>query len=520
MELPLFSGFQGRHAGILLHPTCLPSEQGIGTLGKGAFDFIDFVAECGLGWWQMCPLGPTGYGDSPYQCFSAFAGNPYLIDLDIFVRTGFLSTADLEPLRRFSRSRVEYGYLWEHYIPIMAKAWEAAKTRPELVKSLGDMARFRQENEGWLKDYALFTALKKHFEGAPWYEWPENARNHTKAAASKWPATVRDDVEAVVFQQFVFDLQWQCVREHAMRRGVRLIGDAPIFVARDSADVWGNPQFFQLDQNGQPLCVAGVPPDYFSSTGQLWGNPLYDWEALKKVGYKWWLQRLRADLKKCDAVRVDHFRGFYDYWQIPAGAADARKGKWQLGPGLDFFATVRRELGDVALIAEDLGELSPGVHTLRKATGLPGMAILQFAFGGDASNLYLPHNHSRDSVVYPGTHDNDTTCNWYKTAPEETRNQFRLYLGSSGEAPHWDFIRAAFTSPASLAVVSFQDVLGLGAEGRFNTPGTTAGNWQWRFTSETLAHAKAFLAPNLRKLAGVTGRIPAPPTQSPGKKIK
>jgi 4-alpha-glucanotransferase len=401
---------------------------------------------------------------------------------------------------------VEFGYLWEHFPRALAQAWHSAKANPGLLDTFGDIHAFRKKNAAWLDDYALFMALKKHFGGVSWHQWPRNARTHAIAVKTDWPESVADDARAIAFQQFLFVSQWESLREHAARRGVRILGDIPIFVAPDSADVWANPEFFQLDADGVPLRVAGVPPDYFSPAGQLWGNPLYDWDALKKDGYRWWLRRLASGLSLCDAVRIDHFRGFHDYWSIPGSAADAREGEWLSGPGLDFFKTVRHKLGDAALIAEDLGELSEGVHALRKATGLSGMAVLQFAFGGDATNAYLPHNHSRDCVIYPGTHDNNTTRGWYASATEAERDFFRRYLGSSGDAPHWDFIRASFISPSALAVIPFQDILGAGAEARFNSPGTSSGNWQWRFTAEELSGAVAFHAPNLRKLAGVAGR--------------
>jgi 4-alpha-glucanotransferase len=506
MIQPLFTGLRGRGAGVLAHPTSFPSRQGIGSLGAGARAFLDFIAASGLGWWQVCPLGPTGYGDSPYQCFSAFAGNPYLIDLETLAAARLLDESDLVPLHRLAAQRVEFGYLWEHFHPALAQAWHNAKNNPGLLDAIGDIHAFRKKNAAWLDDYALFMALKKHFGGAPWHKWPRNARTHATAVATDWPENIRDDARAIAFQQFLFFAQWESLRAHASRLGVRILGDVPIFVAPDSADVWASPEFFKLDANGTPLHVAGVPPDYFSPAGQLWGNPLYDWAALKKDGYRWWLRRLAANLALCDAVRIDHFRGFHDYWSIPGDAADAREGEWLPGPGLDFFKTARRVLGDAALIAEDLGELSPGVHTLRKATGLPGMSVLQFAFGGDASNAYLPHNHSPDTVIYPGTHDNNTTLGWYAAAPEAERDFFRHYLGSSGDAPHWDFIRASFISPAALAVIPFQDILGKGADARFNSPGTSSGNWQWRFTGEELVTARAFLAPNLAKLARVAGR--------------
>ncbi|MDR3229785.1 MAG: 4-alpha-glucanotransferase [Puniceicoccales bacterium] len=504
---PLFSGLRERRVGILLHPTSLPSRQGVGSLGAGAREFVDFAAESGFAWWQVCPLGPTGYGDSPYQCFSAFAGNPYLIDLSEVVEAGLLDERDLAPLRQLAEDRVEYGYLWEHFHTALGKAARTAIGRPALLEAFGDVAAFRREKAAWLDDYALFSALKKFFAGKPWHEWPEAARNHREAVKTRWPAAVAAEVEAEVVKQFLFFAQWTALRGHARKRGLRILGDSPIFVARDSADVWANPQFFQLGEDGLPSHVAGVPPDYFSPAGQLWGNPLYDWDALKKDGYRWWLRRLAADLALCDAVRIDHFRGFHDYWQIPADAPDARSGCWQRGPGLDFFKTVRRELGDAALVAEDLGDLDDGVRGLRRETGLQGMAVLQFAFGGDARNSYLPHNHSRDCVVYPGTHDNDTSVGWYAAATEAERDFFRCYFGSVGTEPNWTLIRAAYASPAVLAVVSLQDVLGKGSTARFNTPGVASGNWCWRVTVAELAHAKTFLTPNLHRLAEVTDRL-------------
>ncbi|MDR2513445.1 MAG: 4-alpha-glucanotransferase [Puniceicoccales bacterium] len=506
MSKPLFTGFKGRHAGVLLHPTALPSRQGAGTLGNEAHAFVDFVADCGLGWWQVCPLGPTGYGDSPYQSFSVFAGNPYLLDLETLKDASLLVENDLAALRALPSKHVDFGLLWEHFHPVLKKAWCAAKNAPTRLAAFGDMRAFRKKNAAWLEDFALFTALKKHFDGTPWQNWPDNARDHHNAIATHWPQSVKEDADAIVFQQFLFFAQWQALRAYATTRHVRIIGDTPIFVAMDSADAWAHPSLFQLDARGRPTHVAGVPPDYFSQDGQLWGNPLYNWEQMRNNGYHWWLQRLRAAFEMFDAVRIDHFRGFHDYWSIPAGAT-ARAGQWCAGPGLDFFKTVAATLGDVLLIAEDLGELNDGVHALRKATGLPGMAVLQFAFGGDASNLYLPHNHTQDCVVYPGTHDNNTALGWYTEATENERDHFRIYLGTDGNTPHWDFIRAAFTSPATSAIIPLQDILGKDATARFNIPGKVGGNWQWRLTLEELAHAHTFLAPTLRKLAQATGRL-------------
>lgn len=506
MKSALFSGFKGRHAGVLLHPTCLPSQQGIGCLGTQARDFVDWLADAKIGWWQVCPLGPTGYGDSPYQCFSAFAGNPYLIDLEALVEARLLEAADLGALRRLDATQVEFGFLWEHFPPLFAKAHQVASRNPALLKPFGDIVAFREKNAEWLDDFALFWALKKHFGGAPWFDWPEKAREYAKAIKTVWPDAVAEEVNAVVFQQFLFFSQWAGLRGYAAKRGVKIIGDAPIFAAGDSADVWANRRFFQLNAKGRPVRVAGVPPDYFSPRGQLWGNPLYDWDALKRDGYRWWLRRLSSAFESFDAVRIDHFRAFHSYWSIPAAEADATGGEWVPGAGLDFFKVVRRHLGDLALVAEDLGDLHEGVHELRHATGLPGMAVLQFAFDGNAANPHLPHNLRNDCVVYSGTHDNNTTPGWYAAAGERERDCFRHYMGSAGDAPHWDLMRAAMTSVAALAIVPFQDILGRDATARFNTPGTGTGNWRWRFTEETLAHARAFLQPNLRKLVEISGR--------------
>jgi 4-alpha-glucanotransferase len=511
MPAPLFTAFHQRAAGVLLHPTSLPSRQGIGSLGAAARAFVDFIAASGLGWWQVCPLNPTGYGDSPYQSFSSFAGNPYLIDIEALLDAHLLDEATVAPLRQLSPQHTEFGYLWQHFHHALNQAWKTAEKTPALLEPIGDIEAFKKNNAPWLDDYALFTALKKHHAGAPWNEWPTAARDHTQARKTQWPQTVADDARATIFQQFLFATQWANLRAYAAARAVRIFGDIPVFAALDSADVWAAPQFFQLDPaTSRPLRVAGVPPDYFAPNGQLWGNPLYDWPTLKKDNYRWWTRRLTAAFNFFDAVRIDHFRGFHDYWSIPANAPDARNGDWQPGPGLDLFHAIRHTLGNAPLVAEDLGELTPGVHTLRKAAGLPGMAVLQFAFGGDATNLHLPHNHAPDTIVYPGTHDNDTTLGWYSTAPEPQRDFFRRYLGSTGAAPHWDLIRTAFTSPAALAIVPLQDILGKGSEARFNTPGTPSGNWTWRFTWDELAHARTYHAPNLHRLATITGRLANP----------
>ncbi|MFH1496747.1 MAG: 4-alpha-glucanotransferase [Verrucomicrobiota bacterium] len=505
-SVPVFSWLNRRTAGVLLHPTAFPGGQGVGVLDGSVRTFLDFLAAADVKTWQICPLGPTGYGDSPYQCFSAFAGNPYLIDLQALVGAGLLDATDLEPLQQLPRDHVDYGWLYVTKWPALFKAFEAFNDagRPALF---GDFEAFKAEKASWLDAFTLFQALKDHFGGRPWWEWPAEVRFHEQAVQSPITKQLADTAEAHAFFQYLFFGQWSAVRDHARELGIEIIGDAPIFVARDSADVWANPSLFQLDhETGRPLAVAGVPPDYFSATGQLWGNPLYDWAAHRADGYAWWIERLRANFALCDIVRIDHFRAFDTYWSIPADATDARGGEWLQGPGLDFFLKVKAALPDARMIAEDLGELFPSVVELRDATGLPGMTILQFAFGGDAGNLYLPHNLRANNAVYPGTHDNDTTLGWYASADEKTRDHVRRYLRVGGDEIGWDFVRAAYGSVSNLAVFPLQDLLSLGSEGRFNTPGEPAGNWQWRYQSGQLARLRTETAPYLRQLAELYSR--------------
>lgn len=507
---PLFSGLTERAAGVLLHPTCLPSRQGIGTLGAGARAFVDFLADAGMTWWQICPLGPSGSGDSPYSCYSAFAGSPLLIDLEPLRDAGLLDDNDLEPFRRLPSEKVDFGALNHHFEIVAAKVWINAQTRPEALARLGDFAAFQADPKvaGWLDDFALFIALKNKNAGRAWYDWPEAERSVVAARKLRHDAAVTERVGREKFLQWIFHTQWDALRVYAKSKGVKILGDAPIYVALDSAEVWAAPGLFELGADLRPTFVAGVPPDYFSATGQFWGNPLYAWEKHKATGYAWWIARLRANLDAFDGLRLDHFRAFHDYWRIPADAPDAGAGTWADGPGLDFFKTVRRELGDALIVAEDLGELSPGVGKLRDACGLPGMAILQFAFGDTAANHYLPHNHSPQLVVYPGTHDNDTTAGWYAGLDTATRDRFRKYYGTDGTAAHWTLVRSAMTSVARLAIVAMQDLPGYGSEARFNVPGVAFGNWSWRLAEHALREARTWIAPNLRELAELTGRTP------------
>jgi 4-alpha-glucanotransferase len=504
---PLFNWLNRRGAGVLLHPTSLPSAFGVGAFDEAVIPFLDFLQDAGFDHWQICPLGPTGYGDSPYQCFSSFAGNPYLIDPAPLVRAELLTEALVAPLRALDTRQVDFGALYERKLPLLFSAhatWRRAG-RPNL--GYGDFAAFRERNAAWLDGYALFSALKDRFGGNPWWDWPAEVRSLAAARQSPLRTGVADRAEAYAFIQYVFAGQWAGVRQAARRRGISLIGDTPIFTALDSADVWSNPELFQLDRHtGRPTAVAGVPPDYFSADGQLWGNPLYDWPAHAATGYAWWLERLRANFELCDIVRIDHFRGFEAYWSVPAGATTARTGKWVEGPGLDFFRAVRDALPGAKLIAEDLGLLTPATLALREATGLPGMAVLQFAFGGGPDNLYLPHNQRVNSVVYPGTHDNDTTLGWYAAAGEAVRDHVRRYFRIGGSEIGWDFIRSVYASVSHLAVVPMQDLLSLRSEARFNTPGRSQGNWTWRYRPEALQALHAGSAAYLRELGRLYGR--------------
>lgn len=505
---PLFNWLDQRAAGVLLHPTSLPGRQGVGVLDGAVTDWLDFLAAAGIRYWQVCPLGPTGFGDSPYQCFSAFAGNPYLIDLVALQEHGLLEAADLDALAALPQEHVDFGALYQTKWPLLFKAFAAFKRRGTSLP-WGDFSAFRQKHRAWLEPYSLFMAIKDNQLGQPWLDWPENLRFYQRAHQADLPAKIMLRAEAYAFCQYVFFGQWQTVREQAAARGIGIIGDAPIFVAPDSADVWAHPELFQIDpQSGKPLCVAGVPPDYFSADGQLWGNSLYDFQAHAQDGFAWWLERLRANFELSDVLRIDHFRAFDTYWSIPASAQNARKGEWLPGPGLTFFETVSKHLPEAKLIAEDLGDLLPSVHELRHATGLPGMAILQFAFGGDADNSYLPHNLQANSVIYPGTHDNDTTQGWYHHAPETVRDHVRRYLRVDGHDIAWDFIRTAFGSVCNLAIIPMQDLLMLDSGARFNTPGVAAGNWQWRYRASQLEALQRNSGAGLRALGELYGRTP------------
>ena len=472
-----------RASGVLIHPTSLPGPYGIGDLGPSAFQFVDWLADSGCKLWQILPLGPTGYGDSPYQCFSAFAGNPYLISPDYLLRDDLLHSDDLVETPEFQPDEVDFGRLIPWKLNLLERAFIRFKSAPKPVRR--EYERFCAENAAWLPDFALFMALKEANGGGAWDGWPEALRKRDSDALAEAGQRHADAIERFTFYQFAFFRQWAALREHAHQRGIQIVGDIPIFVAYDSADVWANPELFFLDEAGQPTVVAGVPPDYFSETGQLWGNPLYRWGVLKERGYDWWISRFRATFNQVDIVRLDHFRGFAGYWEIPAGSPTAERGRWVTGPGEDFLKAMKTALGELPIIAEDLGEITPDVIELRDQFDLPGMKILQFAFSGP-DNPFLPHNYSANCVAYTGTHDNDTARGWYESAPAHEQDFARRYLATDGENFPWDLVRAAWGSVAVYAVAPMQDLLGLGNEARMNFPSTLGGNWCWRLESSDL----------------------------------
>ncbi len=473
-----------RSAGILLHPTSLPAPCGIGDLGPAAYAWVNALARARQSWWQILPLGPTGYGDSPYAVFSAFAGNPNLISPELLAREGLLNSADFAG-GHWNADRVEYGPVIEHKAGLTAQAWDNFQAgRGQALRSAFE--EFRTREAGWLENFALFMALKEVHGGVSWHEWPEELILREPDALQEARQALAEELELHCFRQFLFDRQWQALKQYAQERKIRLIGDVPIFVADDSADVWTNPELFLLDERRRPRVVSGVPPDYYSQTGQLWGNPLYNWEAHERSGYAWWTARLRAALGQVDLIRLDHFRGFEAYWEVPAGNPTAEKGRWAKGPGADFFRMVREKLGGLPMIAEDLGVITPEVRQLRLQFQLPGMRILQFAFGGAPERRFLPHRHERNTVVYTGTHDNDTTHGWYQTLTEDELHFLRSYAPSTDHDISWDLIRLAWMSVADRAITPLQDVLSLGSEARMNRPGQPSGNWRWRFRADML----------------------------------
>jgi 4-alpha-glucanotransferase len=503
-----------RGAGILLHPTSLPGRFGIGDLGAGAFNFVDKLVEARQSYWQVLPLGPTGFGDSPYQCFSAFAGNTLLISPERLVDDGLIERNAIEHVPEFPSHKVDFGAVGEWKKELLDQAHKGSQ-RLTSGKSPEDFETFCKLNESWLDDYALYRAIKTSRDHKPWYEWPERLRLRDEKIILAERERLADRVQAEKFYQFLFFRQWAAVKQYANDRGIKIIGDIPIFVALDSADVWCYQDQFKLNADGTAQVVAGVPPDYFSRTGQLWGNPIYDWEAMQADGFKWWIARFRSTFEMVDVARVDHFRGFAASWEVPGTDKTAENGQWVDVPGTELFDTLTREIGDLQVIAEDLGLITSDVEELRDRFGFPGMRILQFAFGGDAKNHDLPHNYIRNCVAYTGTHDNDTAVGWWLShaGPDSTRDEAAItrerefcmkYLDTDGSEINWEFVRAVWSSVADTAIAPIQDLLGLGTEGRINLPASTSGNWSWRMTKGAITNE---IVERLKELTEVYGRV-------------
>ena len=491
-----------RQSGILVHPTSFPGPYGIGDLGKGAYDFIDFLQAGGQTLWQCLPLGPTGFGDSPYQSFSAFAGQPLIISPEKLMDLELLTEEDAACHPEWNDEAVDYGPLIQYKTALFKKAYENFRHTP-IILLLDEFRTFCEKNSGWPMDYALFMALKDANEGRAWTEWDDAWKFPTPAIKAAAHKELKDSVDYYCFLQYIFFKQWDELKNYAHKKGVRIIGDIPIFVSPDSADVWAHKELFYLDKDGFPTVVAGVPPDYFSATGQLWGNPLYDWSAHKKEGYRWWIHRIRHQLQLTDMLRIDHFRGFEAFWTIPYGEETAVGGQWKKGPGNDFFDHIIKALGpSLPIIAEDLGVITPAVEKLRDAYAFPGMRILQFAFEDIRDNNYLPYHYIENCVCYTGTHDNDTTRGWYLQASPESQDKVRRFMSCDGSNVHWDFIRLAMSSVARYVLFPIQDIFGLDSSGRMNTPGTDTDNWTWRYKKERLNPGTAAYLKELSELFG------------------
>lgn len=490
-----------RKGGVLLPVSSIPSKYGIGTFSKQAYEFVDFLERAGQSFWQILPLGPTGYGDSPYQSFSTFAGNPYYIDLEELIKKGWLTKEECDACDFGSDDGyVDYEKIYLSRFRILKIAYERSH-----IKEDKEFGKFKEDNAAWLEDYALYMAVKNSFHGVSWIEWEEDIRLRKPEAMKAYKKKFADEVEFYQFQQFVFSVQWLALKAYANKKKISIIGDIPIYVAFDSADTWANPELFQLDESCTPTGVAGCPPDSFSATGQLWGNPLYKWEYHKETGYEWWMQRISYCYRLYDVVRIDHFRGFDEYYFIPYGDTTAEFGHWEKGPGYDIFKVMKEKIGKKPVIAEDLGFLTPSVISLVKKTGYPGMKILQFAFDSREESDYLPHNYSNNSVVYTGTHDNDTTMGWYDSLNRQDKAFAKRYLNIKAKKEiYWEFIRAALSSVADTAIIPVQDYLGLGSEARVNMPSTLGNNWKWRLKAGQLDDS---LAERIREMTKLYGRM-------------
>ena len=490
-----------RSAGVLLSITSLPSPYGIGTIGKEARAFADYLKKAGQTVWQILPVGPTSYGDSPYQAFSTYAGNPYLIDLDTLCEEGLITKEQLDSFDWGSNpAQVDYEKIYNARFPALRIAFENFKKADQKA-----YLKFTRQNSKWLKNYALFMALKNKFNMTSWTEWPEDIKMREDSAVRRWERKLRNEIRFWKFVQFKFYEQWESFRAYVNGLGIKILGDMPIYVAMDSADTWANPELFQLYDDGDPIAVAGCPPDYCSATGQLWGNPLYDWDYLKETGYEWWFERIAAASRLYDITRIDHFRAFASYYSIPYPAENAINGKWVEGPRIQFFRMMEEALGKIEIVAEDLGTLTPDVTELMEQTGYPGMKVLEFAFDSGEENDYLPHKYTNNCVVYTGTHDNDTVMGWVETAKQSDIDYARSYCKMPPDEPfNWGLIRTAYESKADMAIVPIQDILGLGKDARMNTPSTTGANWAWRVDANALTEELAY---KLKTLSVRTGRM-------------
>lgn len=497
-----------RSSGILMHISSLPSPYGIGTMGKEARKFVDFLVKTGQSYWQVLPICPTSYGDSPYQSFSSFAGNPYFIDLTILCREKLLRKAECEAYDwGKDPTRIDYDILYKNRYPLLHKAFDRFQEKiPE------DYTEFCEQQEDWLEDYALFMALKDTHQGAAWTEWEPELKKREKKAIAQAKQELAEEIDFWKMLQYLFYKQWRDLKQYANDRGIRMIGDLPIYVALDSADVWATPQQFYLDEELLPIDVAGCPPDAFSEDGQLWGNPLFRWDVMKKDGYRWWTRRIDKVSKLFDMVRIDHFRGFDSYYAIPYGDTTARNGEWREGPGIELFRAIEEKLGKLDIIAEDLGYLTDSVRKLLADSGFPGMKLIQFAFDSREDGDYLPHNYTRNSVVYAGTHDNDTILGWMKTAPRSCVAYAKEYLKlTQEEGYHWGVMRAVWSSVCDTAIVTMQDLLGLSSVGRMNTPSTLGCNWMWRMKQGAI---DSKLTKKIRKQVELYGRLPKEPKEN------
>jgi 4-alpha-glucanotransferase len=496
-----------RSCGTLVHPTSFPSKYGMGDFGHEAREFIDFLVRTGQSIWQVLPLGPTGYGNSPYASYSAFAGNHYLISPDKLVKKGLLTAEEAEsaelPLTVTADYEASYSLKDDLYIAAADRFYETMSDKDKKA-----LQKFKKQNKFWLDDYCLFMACSKSYNREPWNLWDKKIAQRDEKTLKKLKKEYKQELHYQIWYQFEFFSQWQELKSYANEQGIRVVGDIPIFVDHNSADVWSNPAYFAVDKQGNRKLVAGVPPDYFSETGQLWGNPLYNWKVMKKDGFSWWIERFRQMFELYDAIRVDHFRGFDEYWEVAATEKTAIKGRWVKAPGMELFESIRSKLGELPIIAEDLGVMTASVENLRDSFNFPGMKIIQFAFDSDAGNAFLPHNYPQNCVTYTGTHDNDTTLGWYKAAPEVEKHRMREYTRSDGTEPEWELIRLGMLSVADQAIFPMQDFMSLDTEHRMNLPATVGNNWLWRYTHEMLYNIDE---DRIKKMAEMGNRKAGPP---------